>query len=254
MEVNGLKVYAAVPTGPVREHPVLFIHGMWGGAWFWRDFLRRFAERGYHGYALDLRGRHGSRPVPDIGKVSLADAQEVALALANPILVGHSLGGLLAMKLAESSRPPAVVAITPAPPRGVLPSLSREFLRAALTRLPLALLRRPIPPVDGGILPAEVNLVPPEERERLQKLMVPESGRMLLDLVLGGLAVGRLPCPLLMLGAAQDRVIPTAMVRRIARKYAADYREYAEFGHNIIVEFGWERVAGDIMDWLEANG
>ena len=46
---------------------------MWGGSWYWRDYLRFFSSRGYVCFAIDLRGHHGSRPVPDIGKMSLRD-------------------------------------------------------------------------------------------------------------------------------------------------------------------------------------
>jgi pimeloyl-ACP methyl ester carboxylesterase len=57
---------------------------------------------------MNLRGHHGSRPVRDIGKVSLtdyvADALEVAAALKNPIVIGHSMGGLIAQKVGRSLR------------------------------------------------------------------------------------------------------------------------------------------------------
>src|SRR5207249_11885309 len=79
-------------------------------------YLGFFAGRGYTGYALNLRGHHGSKPVDDIGRVRfadyLADARAAAAAIGNPIIVGHSMGGLLAQKLAELGEPPAVVALT----------------------------------------------------------------------------------------------------------------------------------------------
>ena len=70
IEVNGLKVLRVKPAGPVRARPILFIHGMWAGAWFWEDYLRFFASHGYSGYAMDLRGRNGSRPVGSDGQAS----------------------------------------------------------------------------------------------------------------------------------------------------------------------------------------
>lgn len=62
------------PTrGPTR-HPILFIHGWWGGAWIWADrFMPFFASPGYRCLAVNLRGNHGSGAVPDPGRISFDD-------------------------------------------------------------------------------------------------------------------------------------------------------------------------------------
>src|SRR2546425_205317 len=105
MEIAGLEVERVTSGAPPRARPILFLHGMWGGSWMWDHYLSFFAGRGYTGYALNLRGHHGSKPVDDIGRVPfadyLADARAVAASIGDPIIVGHSMGGLLAQKLAE---------------------------------------------------------------------------------------------------------------------------------------------------------
>src|SRR2546430_4104799 len=125
MEIAGLEVERVTSGAPARARPILFLHGMWGGSWMWDHYLSFFAGRGYTGYALNLRGHHGSKPVDDIGRVPFADylddARAVAASIGDPIIVGHSMGGLLAQKLAELGDPPAVVALTPAAPRGIFP-------------------------------------------------------------------------------------------------------------------------------------
>src|SRR5918999_876650 len=73
IDIEGLSVVEARPYNAQRRHPILFIHGMWGGAWVWNQYLEYFCRLGYHCYALNLRGRPGSRSVPDIGKVSIHD-------------------------------------------------------------------------------------------------------------------------------------------------------------------------------------
>src|SRR5437762_71803 len=102
LEIAGLKVERVTPRAPARANPILFLHGMWGGSWMWDHYLGFFAGRGYTGYALNLRGHHGSKPVDDIGRVRfadyLADARAAAAAIGNPIIVGHSMGGLLAAR------------------------------------------------------------------------------------------------------------------------------------------------------------
>jgi len=65
-----------------------------------------FSSLGYPCYALTLRGHCHSRPVKDIGKISVYDYVEdvrevyehLARTLPKPIVFGHSMGGLLARR------------------------------------------------------------------------------------------------------------------------------------------------------------
>lgn len=120
--VNGLAVVAVEPRAATRP-PILFIHGLLGGAWYFDRYQQFFAERGHPSFAVNLRGHHGSRPVPDLGRVSLreyaADALEAARWVGRPLVVGHSMGGLLALTLAAENAVPAAVLLAPAPPRGI---------------------------------------------------------------------------------------------------------------------------------------
>src|SRR2546427_10099536 len=102
MEIAGLEVERVTSGAPARARPILFLHGMWGGRWVGGHYLSFFAGRGYTGYALNLRGHHGSKPVDHIGRVPfaeyLADARAGAAAVGDPSLGGHPLGGRLAQK------------------------------------------------------------------------------------------------------------------------------------------------------------
>jgi pimeloyl-ACP methyl ester carboxylesterase len=257
IQIAGLTVETVEPRGPARAEPVLFVHGMWGGAWMWEPYMEFFAARGWRCHALNLRGHHGSRPVPDIGRVSVhdyvADVRAVAEALDRPIVIGHSLGGLIAQKLAELLGPPAVVAVTPAAPRGVLALNTVELARAALRHLPEILGRRPLMPAFEEIEALELNRLPPAQRRAVYERMVPESGRMTFDIAVTGLRVDtrRVRGPMLVVAGADDRITPAKMVRRVARRYGATLREYPGFAHMLLMEPGWERIAGDITDWLE---
>ncbi len=83
------------------------IHGMWCGPWIWDNYRRVFEAEGYHCvtttlpyHAMDPRGV----PDPRLGTASLLDyaealEQEVKQLGAKPILMGHSMGGLLAQIL-----------------------------------------------------------------------------------------------------------------------------------------------------------
>src|SRR4029078_5569754 len=82
--------------------PILFIPGYLATAWVYESYLPFFADRGYAGFAVNLRGRDGSG-LPsgsELRRVMLedyiADAREVARwlveRLGQPIVFGHSMG------------------------------------------------------------------------------------------------------------------------------------------------------------------
>lgn len=194
VEIAGLKVLKAEPEQQAsKELSLLFVHGMWEGAWLWEGYLDFFSSRGYSCYALDLRGRSGSRPVSDIGKVSirdyLADARTVAEELDDPVLIGHSMRGLLVQKLAELLDPPAIVAITPAAPRGIFALTTWAVFRTALRHSPEIFLSRPLMPDKDSMRRLVLNRLPPDEQDRVYARLVPESGRQAFDIAVTGLPV-----------------------------------------------------------------
>lgn len=114
--VGDLTIAVERPATPAGKPPVLLIQ-MFGSAWYWEGYQRCLADHGYESHAVNLRGHHGSRPVRDIGKVHLReyvdDALEVAHSLGNPIVIGHSMGGLIAQKVAEAGACRALVLMPP---------------------------------------------------------------------------------------------------------------------------------------------
>ena len=256
MEIAGLKVERALPRVPERDRPILFIHGMWGGSWMWDNWLGFFAGRGYTCYALNLRGHHGSKPVADIGRVPfgdyLLDARGVVAAIGNPILVGHSMGGLIVQRLAELLDPPAVVALTPAAPRGIFPLCTLELFRLSLKHLHEMLLSRPITPSRDEADALLFGRTPAAERRPAFERLVPESGRMAFDIAVKGVPVdaARVRSPMLVVAGREDRITPAAMVRKVAQKYGAALRVYDGHAHMVLTEPGWETIAGDVVAWL----
>ena len=124
---GGLEIISRQPPAKVspRNTPLLFLHGAYAAAWCWDEhFLSYFAERGYASHALSFSG-HGASP----GRERLdsfgidhyvADAAAVAAQLpAPPVLVGHSMGGLVAQKYLEQHEAAGVVLLASVPPQGL---------------------------------------------------------------------------------------------------------------------------------------
>jgi non-heme chloroperoxidase len=243
--LGGLDVVRVRALGPPRPASLLFVHGMWGGAWVWERWLPFFAARGWDGYALNLRGRAGSRPVADIGRVPLTDyiedAASVARRLGAVVVVGHSMGGLVAQALAATLTPVAAVAVTPAAPRGIWPLRSAELVAATLRYAPALIRSRPLLPSRRVMTRLALGRLPPEERDSVYARLVPESARQARDIALRGFAVdaAAVRCPMLVIAAGGDRTTPPVVVRRVAQRYGATLYEYPGFGHMLPLEPRW---------------
>ena len=237
---------------------LLLIHGMFGGAWQFEEWQERLARMGHSSVAIGLRAHRGGRGGADGANASLRDYVDDALVVARemgrPTVIGHSMGGLIAQKLAEEDTVSAAVLICSAPPRWIS-ALSGRLLSHMLKYTPELLLARPIVAARADADALFLNHVPLAERDRIFQRLVPESGRVARELALGALAVDarRVSCPILSMGAGGDRFLPPRIARAIAKKYGCEHREYAAHGHYIVGEPGWEQVADDAMGWLAAR-
>lgn len=106
----------ALSSGPDDGIPVLFIHGNGASATFWEETMLALPA-GFRALAPDLRGYGDTEPLPVDATLGLGDmvddvlAMIDALGLATYHVVGHSMGGGVAMKL-TLVRPTAVLTLT----------------------------------------------------------------------------------------------------------------------------------------------
>lgn len=246
---------------------ILFIHGMWSRHTVWRDWVAAFRARGFNCLTPDLPGHaeHGSdTQLAGATLDSYVDAVvATARGLQRPVLIGHSLGGLIAQLAAQRLELTGLVLVNSAAPAQIfplrpamLPGLARHFSRWALWKKSFRLSAWE---ADYLIF----NRVPPAQRADCRKLLIAESGRVAYAVGFGALNLAhsnrvnqeRIGCPLLALAGGRDRIIPRAVSRNMARWYGSrlDYREYPMQGHWLLGEAGWEERTAQIMDWIEAQ-
>ncbi len=256
VHVGNLTVQVVRPAAGSKRPEVLLIHGLCGGAWQWDGYQALLARHGYASHALNLRGHHDSRAVPDIGRVSILDyvddALEVARRLDRPIVVGHSMGGLVAQKVAEAGACRALVLVTPAPPRWI-PIASWPLVRRQLRYMPTLFRQRPLLMRRGDADALIFNRTPRDAASLFYSRMVPDSGRAGLEMSAGTVAVreSRVTAPVLVMVGLDDRFIVPRVARAVARKYRAELRTYHAFGHLITTEPGWEGPAAEMVEWLD---
>jgi pimeloyl-ACP methyl ester carboxylesterase len=235
---------------------LLLVHGMHGGSWYLRSWLYAAAHAGWDAWALNLRGHHGSRPVQNLGRVSVLDyvedVHDCLRTLGEAVVVGHSMGGLVAQKVAEGGRVRAAVFATSAAPKGI-----RIVTWTLLSRMPRyavpILAGRPftISPDDAAALIG--NRLTPEQQAWAYPQLVAESGRAAREMALGSVAVdpAGIRCPTFVLGAEHDRITPASVERKIAARYGSEYLEAPGHAHMVMLEEGWEMPFREVLAWLD---
>ena len=106
-----------------------------------------------------------------------------------------------------------------------------------------------------------LQLLPVQEQKEIYSRFVYESGRAGSEIGFwitdskGAARVdeSKVTCPVLVIGASQDRITPVSVVRKIADKYQTvlTYKEFTNHAHWVIGEPGWQEIAEYASDWLE---
>lgn len=241
-----------------RDLPlVLMMHGAFSTHEPFRPWVKLFSERGFRVVAVSRRGRLGVGPANAEGVEIddyLDDTRQVIEALGEkPILVGHSLGGLIAQKMAEEDRCAAIVLVTPAPAAPLVPALSALAPLAGL--MPGMIMGKPVAPSFETCERIALNRVCPTQRRRIQNAMVYESGTVFRQMMLGQIRVdaSKVRCPVRVLAARDDLVIPPRLAKVTADHYGTELVVYENNGHWLPEEEGSDAIASGIIDWIEAK-
>lgn len=253
----------------------MLIHGAWLSSSSWQNFADYFGNRGFAVSAPEWPRKQGdvdellarSDEIAGLGLTEIVDHYESQIrALANPpVLIGHSFGGLIVELLLDRGLGRAGVAMSPAPPKGilVLPFSSVKAAAPALAH----------PSNWHGVVPLTldeftygfVNTFSPEDAAAAyEKYAVPETGQIFYE---AGFANFHLHpptevhfkskdrAPLLIVGAAKDHTVPASLAHKQYAKYEkspaqTDYLEFAGRPHLMMVAEGWEEIAAGIENWL----
>ena len=247
---------------------IVMIHGMWGGAWYWANYQQFFEERGYHCVTPTLRFHDTDPkepPHPQLGTTSLLDyaddlEKEIRMLDTTPVLMGHSMGGLLAQILGSRGLARALVLLAPAAPGGIValkPSVIRGF---GSPLMKYGFWKRPMRQTFNEAAYSTLQLLPVADQKETFNRFVYESGRVACEIGFwfldrkGAAKVdeSRVTCPVLVIAGAQDRITPASVVRKVADKYKAvsTYQEFAGHAHWVVSEPGWPEIAEYIANWL----
>ena len=254
-----LELVTESPADEPGPRPLLFVHGAYVGAWCWAEhFLPAFADRGHTAHAVSLRGHGdsgGSLYAAGIDDF-VADVRRTVERLdRSPILVGHSMGGVVVQRYLQRYDAPAAALLASIPPQGMA-GLTFEFaLRDPATWLQFGVLQTAGPGLTSPRVLRRALFssdLPDDRVEGYGRLVQQESPRALGELS-GPVVTGRVPndVPTLVLGAGDDAIVPSWAVDATARAFGTDATYVPGVAHAVMLDTGWERVVAALADWLD---
>jgi pimeloyl-ACP methyl ester carboxylesterase len=262
-----------LPPAAAKSKTIVLIHGMFLTPASWAEWKSYFEAAGYKVYAPawplhdaapeKLRAAH---PNPKLGALELEDVLNsyrtfLKTLPEKPILIGHSMGGLITQILLQEHLGVAGVAIDSAPPKGLI-SLKLSFLRANWAVIsPFADEGEPYLPDQDSFRYAFSDCVPEKVSDRAyQAFAVPESRHVGNGPTteLAEIAFEKKSAPLLLIAGEDDNIIPASLNYSNFQRYedAPSLTEFKMFPgrcHYIFGQNGWQEVAGYVKTWLAAH-
>ena len=256
-----LEIINRYPQTTTHAVPLLFVHGAFARAQVWDEhFLPYFAQQGYQAHAVSLRGHGASAGHENMHQWGLADyvadlVQAVQTLDRSPVLIGHSMGGMVVQKYLESHPAPGVVLMASAPPQGLLPSLWGMAVGDPLLLYRLTLLQTFGPAFSTPDVLRQAlfsDSTPDSQLLGYYSMLQQESQRASLDML--GLDPLRLArdhgIPMLVMGAGRDAFFSTGLIKDVAQHYQTEAVIFPDMAHAMMLESNWEQAALHLLHWL----
>jgi pimeloyl-ACP methyl ester carboxylesterase len=254
----------------VETRHVVLIHGSFSRGEQLADAGAAFEERGYTAHTPTLR--YHELPMAEgaarVASLSLRDYADDMVALVNsldspPLLIGHSMGGLVAQLVAGRTHVAGLVAACPGPAAGIL-GVSRTSLRMSLPHAirPRSWNKPWHPPTFEQSWRWIANTQNEDTARAIHDGFVCESGRYLWELLLAAPRLSKaavvdfaaVSAPVLVIGAEYDRIVPAGVVRQTAARYRrGSVVEIPRSDHMVFSGAALPVTMSYIGDWMANN-
>lgn len=250
---------------------IVFVHGMFQNPKSWAKWINYFEQKGYSCVAPAWPLHEGEpaslrqNPPLGLGELSL---DEIVAKIENvvssqsekPIVIGHSVGGLIVQLLSNRNLISAGVCIDSVAPNAMLSFDWGFFKNSASIANPLKG-DQPFLMDEEGFHGSFANTMPMQESNVAFNEFATHDSRNVLRDCMGssGMVDLDLPhFPLLFIGGEKDQIIPPELNEKNAKAYTDEasvtaFKEFPNRGHYICGEPGWEEVAAYTYEWLQAN-
>ena len=254
----------------IKTKTIVLIHGNFVNNTSWANWKKYLEEKGYVVHTPANPGHDGNpadlraKVHPELTKTGFIDVVQNISNLIDklperPLVVGHSMAGMAALKLVELGKAAAGVSIDGAPPKNVFPPFST--IKVVLPAFGFFSSNQYFMGSREWYDNAFFNTLPIAERAKaFEATAVPESYKVSRQLVLNSFAnidFKKPHVPLLFIGGGKDNIFPPSLTKTIAGKYSSesgrvDLKVFEDKSHFICGEPGWEKVTDYITSWHES--
>lgn len=262
--------------------PILLIHGLWMTPRSWDTWAGRFRERGREvivpGWpGVDDRSvaeiRRNPNPLKGVGLEQIVRHYEGIIHgfAQQPVIMGHSFGGLVTQLLADRGLGAAYVGIAAAATAGLKTTPFSTF-RTALPIVANPLARNGAKPISKRHFHFTFgNDLTRAESDRIwEEFAINSTNRVMFEEVSSAgnekTGVTRVDyaradrAPMLLITGELDHVTPPAIGRAAQAKYTAtgsraivEHREYRGRTHRLLSQTGWEEIADAALAWADEH-
>jgi pimeloyl-ACP methyl ester carboxylesterase len=247
---------------------IVFIHGMFQNPKSWAKWAKYFEDLGYrcvvpawpfHEGEPALLREHPPAGLGDLGLEEIVQSMEAVVADQSdePILIGHSVGGLIVQRLVNEGIADAGVCISSVAPNRML-TFDWGFIKKS------ALINNPLKGNEPFFTDLKTfrgsfcNTMTMEETIlAFAQTATHDSRNVLRDCLgtAGEVDLNLAHSPLLFIGGEKDEIVPAELNEKNANAYGnaaglVDLKVFPGRGHFICGQPGWEEVAGFVADWL----
>lgn len=247
---------------------IFFIPGMWSGKSNFSNYINYFTSKGYKCISPTLKYHSiepNEKPDPLLGTTSILDyvdqlEKEYNKITGPKIILGHSMGGLLAQLLAARVKPKSLIFLSSAPPFGIS-ALTYSVIRSYLGIFLIPFFWKKTYKISfKSAKYAFLNNLSQEKQIIEYNKLVHESGKAILEIGLpifdkkkaSNIELNDIKCPVLVLHGLLDNIVPCITGEKIAAKYnnVSTLKLLKNNAHLIEVEEGWEDTANYINSWI----
>ena len=266
-------------TDPAATDTIVLIHGLWVTPRSWEKWVEHYESKGYRVLAPAYPGlevevealREDPSPIKALTVPAIVEHLEniVGELDSPPIIMGHSMGGLLTQILLDHGYGAAGVAIDSVPAEGI------KVVPVSQIRSVFPILRNPANRMKAvGFTPEQFHyafantLSEEESQEVYDRYHIPAPGRLVWGGVLANFTPGHQDtyvdfrnedrAPLLFIAGEEDNLMPPAVNESNVKHYrhtksVTDYKEFPGRSHYIVGQEGWEEVADYALEWAVEN-
>jgi len=251
VELGRIPAQRELPEPVKFAWPIMLLPEMFATPRHLALVLGYLASIGWEVFVPDLRAAYGKGPTPPIEKLHFKDLAALAAEALegigrDAVVLGHGVGGLVALKLSAHPRVKASVAYAPLVPGFRTPMVAGIGNRIAM------MLGRPIKPPSGRVLFELIADSDPFTREGLINAMVPDSGALAADVMTGAIefAASDKAAPRLVVAGDSDILAPLPEVTKFAESIGAKLATIRGRGHWLIGGRALERAINETQRFL----